>query len=89
MSRKILKLPTSFPKAGLHVLPDDLGLDVPSVCEDYRGAAICAWTRILHDEDALGTTVRAFLQRVTTKFHQWPIELAFNFQREKYPSAYL
>jgi hypothetical protein len=35
ISRKIWNLPASFPKAGLHALLDEAGLDIPSVWEDY------------------------------------------------------
>jgi hypothetical protein len=47
-------LPT-FPKVGLHALLEDLGLNIPSVWEDYCGAALRSWTQILNDEGALGT----------------------------------
>jgi hypothetical protein len=40
ISRRIWNLPTAFPTAGIHVLHEDLGLDVPSAWEDYRGASI-------------------------------------------------
>ncbi len=77
ISIKIWNLPTFFPKAGFHALPDDLGLNVPSVFEDYSGADIRAWTQILNDEGALGTSAHASLQRAATMFHHWPLELVF------------
>ncbi len=49
ISRKIWNLPVSFQKAGLHALLDTLGLNAPSVWEDYCGAAIRALTQILND----------------------------------------
>jgi hypothetical protein len=39
-SRVIWNLPASFPKAGLHALLDEVGLNIPSVWEEYCGAAI-------------------------------------------------
>jgi len=40
ISREIWNLPASFPKAGLHALLDEMGLNTPSVWEDYCWAAI-------------------------------------------------
>ena len=40
ISRQIWDLPPSFPKAGLHALLEDIGLNIPSVWEHYCGAAI-------------------------------------------------
>jgi len=40
ISREIWNLPTSFPTAGLHTLLENLGLNIPSVWEDYSGATI-------------------------------------------------
>ncbi len=45
----------------LHALLEDLGLNIPSISEDYCGAAIRPWTQILDDEGALGTTAIASL----------------------------
>jgi hypothetical protein len=42
--RNIWSLPPIFPKAGLHALLEDLGLNISSVWEDYCGAAIRLWT---------------------------------------------
>jgi hypothetical protein len=39
ISRQIWSLPPTFPKAGLHALLEDLGLNIPSIREDYSGAA--------------------------------------------------
>ena len=39
ISRQIWTLPPAFPKVGLHALLEDLGLDIPSICEDFCGAA--------------------------------------------------
>ena len=61
ISREILNLPISFPRAGLHALPKEVGLNIPSVWEDYCGAADRSWTQILNDEGALGATARASL----------------------------
>ena len=70
ISRQIWNLPPTFPKAGLHALLEDLGLNIPSAWEDYCKAAIHSWTRILNDEGALGTTARATLQLAAAKFRQ-------------------
>jgi len=40
ISRDIWKLPASFPKTGLHALLEEVGLNIPSVWEDYCGAAV-------------------------------------------------
>ena len=40
ISRQIWNLTPTFPKARLHALFEDLGLDIPSVWEDYCGAVI-------------------------------------------------
>ena len=58
ISRQIVNLPPTFPKAGLHALLEDIGLNIPSVCKDYCGVAIRSWTRILDDKGVLGTTAR-------------------------------
>jgi hypothetical protein len=67
ISREIWTLPPTFPKAGLHALLEDIGLNIPSIWEDYCGAAIHSWTQILNDEGALGTTARASLHRALDK----------------------
>ena len=58
ISREIWNLPASFPKASLHALLDEVGLNIPSVWEDYYGATIRSWTQILNDEGALCVTAR-------------------------------
>ena len=63
--------------ARLHALLDDLGLNVPSVCEDYCEAAIRSWAQIQNDDGALETPTRASLQQAATKFRHWLLELAF------------
>jgi hypothetical protein len=59
ISRKIWNLPITFPKAGLHALLEDIGLNIPSIWEDYCGATIRSWTQILNDEGTLCTIARA------------------------------
>ncbi len=66
ISREIWNLPASFPKAGLHALLDEVGLNTPSVWEDYCEFAVRSWTQILNDEGALGVTARASLKRAST-----------------------
>ena len=39
-ARNIWRLPTNFPKAGLHAPTEELGLNIPTVWEDYCGSAI-------------------------------------------------
>jgi len=63
-----LKLTPNFPKAGLHALREDIGLNMTSIWEDYCGAAIRSWTHILNDEGALSITARASLQLASAKF---------------------
>jgi hypothetical protein len=87
ISREIRNLPISFPRAGLHALPDEVGLNIPSVWEDYCGAAVRSWTQILNDEGALGVTSRASLQIESTKFRHWPLELDFHTLRNKTPAC--
>ncbi len=53
-SKKIWKLPNTFPRAGLHAPHEELGLNIPTVWEEYCGFAIRTWTQILNDEGALG-----------------------------------
>ena len=37
ISRQIWNLPPTFPKARLHALLEELGLNIPSIWEDYCG----------------------------------------------------
>jgi hypothetical protein len=83
--RQIWNLPINFPMTGLYALLEDLGLNIPSIWEDYCGAAIRSWTQILDDEGALGTTARASLHSVSAKFRHWPLEMAFYSDRESIP----
>ena len=85
ISRQTWNLPLSFPKAGLYTLLEDLRLNIPSIGEDYCGAEIRLWTRILNDEGALGTTARASLQTTSAKFRHWPLEMAFHSHRRRTP----
>ncbi len=86
ISKDIWNLPTSFPKAGLHALLDEVGLNMRSVWKDYYGADIRSWTQILNNEGALGVTARASLQDASTRFHHWPIELAFHALGDRTPA---
>jgi hypothetical protein len=81
ISRQIWNLPLAFPKAGLHAHPEDLGLNIPSIWEEYCGAAIRSWTQILNDGGALDTTAKASLQLASAKFRHWPLEMAFHSER--------
>jgi len=73
ISRQIWNLPTSFPKAGLHALFEEVGLYIPPVWEDYCGTALRSWTQMLNGEGALGTTARNSIQRASNKFRHWPL----------------
>jgi hypothetical protein len=42
ISREIWNLPVSSPRAGLHAIPEEVILNIPSVWEDYCGATVCA-----------------------------------------------
>ena len=62
-SRKNWNLPNTFPRAGLHAPAKELGLNIPTVWEDYCGSAVRSWTQIQNDEGALGTIAKASLTR--------------------------
>ncbi len=66
-SRKIWHLPSTFPRARPHAPTEELGLNMPTIWEDYCGSAIRSWNQILNDEGALGATARASLAQATTK----------------------
>jgi hypothetical protein len=83
-SRKILNLPNTFPRAGLHATAEELGLNIPTVWEDYCGSAVRSWTQIINDEGTLGTTARISLRQVTGKFKNWPLELATHTQSTRH-----
>ena len=87
ISRDISNLPASFQKAGLYALLEEVGLNIPSVGEDYCGATVRSWTQILNDEGALGVTARASLHRASAKFCHWPIDLAFHTLRDRTPAC--
>jgi hypothetical protein len=61
ISIKIWGLTTSFPRAGLHGPIEKIGLNIPSIWEDFCGTALWSWTQIINDEGALGTTAQASL----------------------------
>ncbi len=88
ISRQIWNLPPTFPKAGLHAILEDIGFNIPSIWEDLCGAAIRSWTQILNDEGALGTTTRPSLPLASTKFRNWPLELAFHSHRGHLPLCF-
>ena len=52
----------TFPRAGLHAPSEELGLNIPTMWEDYYGSAVRSWTQILNDDGALGTTAKASLR---------------------------
>jgi hypothetical protein len=79
--RKNWRLPKGLPRAGLHSPHDELGLNLPTIWEDYCAAATNSWTNILNDQGALGATARASLTQAAATFQHWPLELAFHFHR--------
>jgi len=85
ISRQIWSIPTTFPKAGMHALLEDLGFNIPSIWEDYCGSAIRSWTQIVNDGGAIGTTARTSLQTTSDKFRHWPLEMAFHSHRGRTP----
>jgi hypothetical protein len=66
--RKIWRLPKGFPRAGLYAPREELGLNLPTIWEDYCAAAANSWTNILNDQGALGATTRASLTQPATEF---------------------
>jgi hypothetical protein len=85
ISRQFWNLPQTFPKAGLHALLENIGLNIPSIWDDFCGAVIRSWTQILSDKGALGTTARASLQLASAKFRHWSLEIAFHSHRGRLP----
>jgi hypothetical protein len=61
LSRKIWSLPASFPRAVMHALVEEIGLNIPSIWENFCGSALRSWTQILSDEGTLGITACASL----------------------------
>jgi hypothetical protein len=47
-----------------------MGLNIPSVWEDYRGAVFRSWTKIINDKDAQGATARASFDKAAAKFQR-------------------
>jgi hypothetical protein len=76
MTRKIWHLLITFLRAGLHAPPEELSVNIPTICEDYCGTAIRSWTQLLNDEGTLGVTTRASLCQASTKFNHCPVKLA-------------
>ena len=76
--RKMWRLPNGFPRAGLHSPHDELGLNLPTIWEDYCAAATNSWTDI---QGALEATARSSLTQAATKFQHWPLELVFHCHR--------
>ena len=77
-SRKFWHLPNIFPRVGLHAPTEELGLNIPTIWEDYCGSAIRSWTQILNDEGALGVAAMASFSQAAENFKHWPLELVFH-----------
>jgi len=78
VTRKIWHLPNNFPRARLRAPTEELGLNIPTIWEDYCRATIRSWIQVLNNGGALGTTARAYLLQAETIFKYWPLELAFH-----------
>ncbi len=59
VTRNIWHLPNNFPITGIHAPPEELGLNIPTIWEDYCGATVRSWTQILNDDGTMGATTRA------------------------------
>ena len=79
--RKIWNLPKEFPRAGLHAPNAELGLNLPTIWEDYCATATNSRTRIFNDNKALEATSRASLCQAVARFEKLPLELAFHTNR--------
>ena len=66
--RKIWHLPNTSPRKGFHAPAGELGLNIPTLWEDYCGSAIRSWTQILNYEGALGVAARASYTQAAQKF---------------------
>ncbi len=60
---------------------EELGFNIPLVWEDYCGATIRTYTRIFSNEGAVGAPARASLNKATSKFKCWPLEMVFYSQK--------
>ncbi len=52
--RHLQRLPKSFPRVALQAPTAELGLNFPSIWEDYCAAAGSTWCRTLNDDGILG-----------------------------------
>ena len=82
--RQIWNLPSRFPRVAIHAPPQEWGLNLPTVWEDYCASAVRTWTSILNDQGALGHTARASLA-AAAKYAQWPLQQAFDLTRTGTP----
>ena len=70
--RQLHRLPKSFPRVALQAPAHQLGLNFPSIWEDYSAAAGASWCRILNDEGILGRAARDSLSQAALEFRSWP-----------------
>ena len=70
------KLPKSFPRIALHAPVHELGLNFPSIWEDYSAAAAATWCRILNDTGILGRAARDSLTTAAGEYRHWPVASA-------------
>jgi hypothetical protein len=85
LSRNVMSLPTSFPRAELHAPLEKIDLNIPSIWEDLCGTALRSRTQNLKDEGVLGITTRASLHGAASKFHHWPLELVSHSRKSGSP----
>jgi len=69
----------------MHAPVEEIGLNIPSIWDDFCGSALRSWTQIRIDEGALGITARASLHGAASKFQHWPLELAFHSRNNGSP----
>ena len=75
-ARRIHSLPRGFPRVGIQAEQRELGLNFPSIWEDYSATAARLWINLLNDKGELGGTARRSLQRASDRFHNYPPTLA-------------
>ena len=73
--RHLHHLPRSFPRVALQAPTSELGLNFPSVWEDYSVAAASTWCRVLNDDGSLGRAARtpSLEPPPNTSIGRWPM----------------
>jgi len=68
-----------------HAPVEKIGINIPSIWEDFCRSALRSWTQILNDEGALGITARSSLHGAASKCQHWPLELTFHSRNSGSP----